>query len=99
MPKAVLTLNTYRAKPGNEEQVAGIVRTHWARLDELRLMADKPHFAAARADQPGVFVEQIWWVHAGALEQAQDNSEVQEIWMRLEDLCASIERLALEPLE
>jgi hypothetical protein len=99
MARSVLTLNTYRAKPGNEEQVAGLLRTHWARLDEMGLMADKPHFAASRPDQPGVFVEQIYWVHAGAREQAQDNSEVQEIWMRLDDLCASIDRVELVPLD
>ena len=99
-PKPVLTLITYRASAGNEERLAGLLRTHIARLREMDLLAERPHFAAARADQPGTIVEQFWWLHAGAAEQAKDNSEVQEIWMRLEDLCdGSIERLELKPLD
>jgi TPR repeat protein len=63
MPHPILTLGTYEARPGCEEEVAGILRTHVARLRELGLVADAPHFAAARADAPDRFVESFWWEH------------------------------------
>ncbi len=101
MPTPVLTLVTYRARPGSEEELAGLLRTHVARLRELGLVADKPHFAAARADAPGEFVETFWWAHEGAAALAHDHSEVQELWMRAEDLCVpgGIEHVQLSPLD
>jgi hypothetical protein len=97
----VLALVQYQARPGCEEQLAGVLRTHWARLRELELVADRPHFAAARPDQPGAFVESFWWAHAGAAQQARDNGEVQELWMRVEDLCvpSGVQHVALQPLD
>ena len=101
MPKPILTLVTYRARPGSEEQLAGVLRTHVARLRELGLVADRPHFVAARADQPGTFVESFWWAHEGAPDLAHDHTEVQELWMRVEDLCvpSGVEHARLEPLD
>ena len=101
MPSPVLTLVTYKARPGSEEELAGVLRTHVARLRELGLIADRPHFAAQRADQPGTFVESFWWAYEGAAELAHDHSEVQELWMRVEDLCVEggIEHLRLVPLD
>ena len=101
MPKPILTLVTYQARPGSEEELAGFLRTHVARLRELGLIADKPHFAAARTDQPGRFVETFWWAHEGAPALARDHSEVQELWMRVEDLCvpSGVQHMALSPLD
>ena len=95
----ILTLVTYVARPGSEEELAGLLRTHVARLRELGLVADRPHFVAARDDKPGTFVESFWWSHPGAEELARDNAESSEIWMRVEDLCASIDRARLSPLD
>jgi len=61
MPKPILTLVTYQARPGSEEELAGLLRTHVARLRELGLVADRPHFAAQRSDESGRFVESFWW--------------------------------------
>ena len=101
MPKPVLTLVTYRARPGNEEELAGVLRTHVARLRELGLIADRPHFAAANASKPGEFVECYWWAHEGAEALAGDNSEAQELWMRVEDLCVpgGVQQSRLDPLD
>jgi hypothetical protein len=101
MPNPVLTLGTYEARSGCEEELAGILRTHVARLRELDLVADLPHFAAARADAPQRFIESFRWAHEGAAELARDQSEVQELWMRLEDLCVlrGIGRIELVPLD
>ena len=88
MATPVFTLVTYTAKPGCEEELAGVLRTHVARLRELGLVADRPAFAAAMQDVPGSFVETFWWESAGSAQLAHDNSEVQELWMRVEDLCA-----------
>ena len=101
MPNPILTLGTYQARPGCEEELSGILRTHVARLRELGLIADRPYFAAARADAPERFVESFWWAHEGAPELAHDHSEVQELWMRVEDLCvpSGIEHARLEPLD
>ena len=101
MPRPVLTLVTYQARPGNEEELAGVLRTHVARLRELGLVADKPHFAAARSDSTGAFVESFWWAHEGAPALAHDHSEVQEMWMRVEDLCVpgGVKQVQLSPLD
>ncbi len=101
MPNPILTLVTYQARPGSEEELAGVLRTHIARLRELGLIADKPHFAAARSGTPGMFVETFWWSHQGAPALARDHSEVQEMWMRVEDLCVpgGVQQMQLEPLD
>ncbi len=90
MAAPVLTVITYTAKPGCEEELEGLLRTHVARLAELGLVAEvKPHFAAKKVGTQNIFVESFWWRDAGARHIAQDNSEVQELWMRVEDLCIS----------
>jgi hypothetical protein len=96
-----LTLVTYKARAGSEEQLAGLLRTHVARLRELGLVADKPAFVAERKDQPGTFVESFWWAHAGAAALAHDHSEVQELWMRVEDVCVpgGVIAVPLAPLD
>jgi hypothetical protein len=97
----VLALVHYQARPGCEEQLAGVLRMHWARLRELELVAERPHFAATRPDRPGAFVESFWWAHAGAPQQARDNAELQEVWMRIEDLCVpeGVQHMELLPLD
>ena len=87
MPLPVLTLITYSAKPGSEEQLEGLLRTHVARLRELGLVAARPAWVAAVEGQPGTFLESFWWSASGSKQLAEDNSEIQEIWMRAEDLC------------
>jgi hypothetical protein len=101
MPNPILTLVTYQARPGSEEELAGVLRTHVARLRELGLIADRPHFAAARLDAKGMFVETFWWAHEGAPSLAHDHGEVQEMWMRVEDLCVpgGVQHIPLSPLE
>lgn len=101
MPSPILNLVTYQARPGSEEELAGVLRTHVARLRELGLIADRPHFAAARSDTKGAFVETFWWAHEGAPALAHDHSEVQELWMRVEDLCVEggVEHMRLSPLD
>src|SRR5260370_33114358 len=101
MPKPVLSFVTCQVGAGRDEQLAGFLRTHVARLRELGLIADKPHFAAARTDQPGMFVETFWWAHEGAPALAHDHSEVQELWMRVEDLCvpSGVQHMTLAPLD
>jgi len=101
MPAPILTVITYTAKPGCEEELAGLLRTHVARLAELGLVAEaRPHFAAKKVGAEGVFVESFWWRDAGSKHIAQDNSEVQELWMRVEDLCVpgGVQPVELEPL-
>jgi hypothetical protein len=101
MPRSVLTLVTYTAKPGCEEQLEGLLRTHIARLSELGLIAEtKPHFAARKAGSTDTFFESFWWRDEGSKPMAEDNSEIQELWMRVEDLCTpnGVQHLELDPL-
>ena len=101
MAEPILTLVTYTARPGCEEELAGVLRTHVARLKELGLVADRPHFVAAKTDQRGTFVESFSWLDAGAPQLAHDHSMVQEMWMRVEDLCVpgGVVHTALAPLD
>jgi hypothetical protein len=101
MPTPILTLVTYQARPGCEEELAGLLRTHLARLRELGLLADRPHFAAQRRGEPDRFVESFSWAHEGAPDLARDHSEVQEMWMRVEDLCVpgGVQHTRLDPLD
>src|SRR3954465_2863549 len=101
MPSPILTLVTYKARPGSEEELAGVLRTHVARLRELGLVGDQPHFAAAQTGKPGTFVESFWWAHEGAPWLAHDHSEVQELWVRVKDLCVEggVNHVQLPPLE
>lgn len=100
MSTPVLTLVHYQARPGCEEELAGVLRTHVARLREFGLAAELPHFVAARTDRPGAFVESFWWLDQGSAALAHDHSEVQEMWMRVEDLCVEggVQAVPLAPL-
>jgi hypothetical protein len=95
-----LTAIEYTARPGCEEELAGLLRTHWARLHELGLVAPLPHWVAEVEGRPGLFLETFSWHDEGSPHLAQDNAEVLEIWMRAEDLCTpgGIRRLLLRPL-
>ncbi len=95
-----LTLIAYTAKPGSEEELEGVLRTHIARLKELGLVSERPSFVARKAGAPGTFFESFWWRDAGARHLAADHSEVQEMWMRVEDLCiqGGVQQIELEPL-
>ena len=101
MPAPLLTVVTYRARAGCEEELAGVLRTRVARLRELGLVAGRPHFAAQVRGAPGRFVASFWWAHEGAPALADDHSEVQELWRRVEDLCAEggIETALLDVLD
>jgi hypothetical protein len=99
---AQLTLVTYRARPGCEEELRGVLRTHVARLRELGLVDDRrPGFVAEVKDAPGTYLESFWWHDEGSAHLAHDNSEVQELWMRVEDLCVpgGVVHQALQPLD
>lgn len=97
----MLVLVTYRARPGCEEALAGLLRTHVARLAELGLLAPRPHFVARDEETEGQFVESFWWRDAGAPHLAQDHAEVQELWMRVEDFCLpeGVVQRRLRPLD
>jgi len=101
MPQPVLALVTYKARPGSEEELAGLLRTQVARLRELGLVSDRPSFVAGKEGEPGTFVESFWWSDEGARALARDHSEVQELWMRVEDLCVAggVRAWSLKPLE
>ena len=100
MPAPVLTLVHYQARPGCEEELAGVLRTHVARLREFGLASDLPSFVAARTDRAGAFVESFWWLDQGSEALARDHGELQEMWMRVEDLCVEggVQHVPLEPL-
>ena len=89
MSTPVLVVVSYEAKPGSEEQLAGVLRSHVARLRELGLLAEGPTFVGERLDKPGSFLESFRWRDRGAKDIAHDNPEVMEIWMRMEDLCVA----------
>jgi hypothetical protein len=98
---ALLTMVTYRARPGSEEELSGLLRTHVARLRELGLASSRPSFVARVEGAEATFVESFWWQHEGAPHLAGDHGEVQELWMRAEDLCLpeGIVRQTLRPLD
>ncbi len=79
-----IVIAVYRPKPGCEEALVRLVKTHAPELRQLGLVTDRP--ATVMQAQGGVILEVFEWL-PGAIEAAHDNPDVKEIWRKFAEVC------------
>lgn len=76
----------YRPKPGCEQELAALIRTHVFRLRTLNLATDRPSLAMTATN--GDIVEAFEWVSAEAMAKAHEHPAVLEMWAEFEQVCS-----------
>ncbi len=79
-----MVIVAYRPKPGMEDELIALTRSHVPELRNLGLATDRQPLAMRTKD--GVIVEVFEW-HHGAIETAHTNPEVLEMWRRYAAVC------------
>lgn len=82
-PRAVIAV--YRPKPGKEEALLGLIRTHVAKLRGWELVTDRDPFILRAAD--GTLIEVFEWASSEAIERAHKHEGVQAMWAAFEAAC------------
>lgn len=101
MSTPVLTLVTYRPKPGGEARLEALVRAHWPVLHRLGLSTDEPaklwraHNKRAGTD---AFMELFSWKEATSSDVAHQTPEVMALWEPMGEVLASMEITQLTPM-
>jgi len=79
-----VVIAAYRPKPGHEERVRELVRSHTPRLREAGLVTDREPIIAVAKD--GTFVECFEWVEGG-VERAHVHPDVLTMWAEFGEVC------------
>jgi uncharacterized glyoxalase superfamily protein PhnB len=82
-PRTVIVC--YRAKPGQETALFGLVAGHVPTLQRLGLATDRAPACLRAAD--GSFVEVFEWASAAAIEAAHSHPEVHAMWAAFGNAC------------
>jgi hypothetical protein len=80
-----IVIVAYRPKPGHEEDLKALVRSHVVRLQGLGLATGRKPMWMEAAD--GSVVEAFEWVSPEAIEEAHANPDVQAMWARFAEVC------------
>lgn len=80
-----IVIVAYRPKPGREEDLKALVRSHVTRLRGLGLATGRDPVCMEAAD--GSIVEVFEWMSAEAVEQAHADPDVQAMWAEFAEVC------------
>jgi hypothetical protein len=80
-----IVIACYRPKPGRQDALRELLRTHVARLRGLGLVTARPPIAMEAGD--GTCVEVFEWVSAEAIQSAHTNPEVLKMWGEFGQAC------------
>lgn len=75
----------YEAKPGQNETLRKLIRSHVPTLRKLGLVTQREPIVMQ--SQSGIFVEIFEWLSEEASRSAHDDPIVQEMWNRFADAC------------
>jgi len=80
-----IVIATYKPKPGKEKLLDRLVRDHVKVLRNQGLATLRTPMIMKSAD--GTVVEVFEWISKQAIEEAQQNKDVQEYWARYKEVC------------
>jgi hypothetical protein len=80
-----VVIASYRPKPGQEQLLLEVVRTHVPVLRQQGLATQRPVVVLRASD--GTLLEIFEWVSEAAVEQAHTNPAVQTLWERFAKVC------------
>ena len=75
----------YKPKPGKEEALKEVMKTHLPILLQQGLVRDKESYMMEAAD--GTIIEVFEWLSAEAVEKAHNNPAVLEMWGKYAEVC------------
>jgi quinol monooxygenase YgiN len=84
-PVGRIVIACYKPKPGMEERLIELTRSHVRRLRAEGLVTDREPIAMVAQD--GTVVEVFEWRSAEAMEAAHSNPNVQKMWQEYAGLC------------
>ena len=81
----ILVIVAYRPKPGKEQHLLELTRTHVPILRAQGLATDRPPYVMRAAD--GTVVEVFEWKSSEAIASAHTNPVVQGMWVKYGEVC------------
>src|SRR5712691_12464285 len=81
----ILVVVAYRPKPGKEQHLLELTRTHVPILRAQGLATDRPPYVMRAAD--GTVVEVFEWKSSEAIASAHTNPVVQRMWAKYGEAC------------
>jgi hypothetical protein len=75
----------YKPKPGKNEALKTLMKTHLPRLKQEGLVTDRESIMMEAAD--GTIIEVFEWVSKEAIQNAHTNAEVLKMWGEYAEVC------------
>src|ERR1700748_1682314 len=75
----------YKPKPGKEDALKELMKTHLPRLKDQGLVRNKDSYIMEAAD--GTIVEVFEWLSEEAIQKAHYNPEVLKMWGEYAEVC------------
>lgn len=80
-----IVIVAYKPKPGKEEALKQLMKTHLPRLKQEGLVTDRESIIMETAD--GTIIEVFEWLSAEAIANAHNNKTVQQMWAEYAEVC------------
>lgn len=80
-----MVIACYRPKPGGDEALLRLVRSHLPRLRAEGLVGDEPALCGRAPD--GTIVEIFCWKSQAAIDAAHENEAVGAMWAEFAEVC------------
>lgn len=80
-----LVISCYRPKPGHQDALRELMRTHVPTLRSQQLVTDRRPIAMEAAD--GTIIEVFEWASQAAIDSAHRNPVVQKMWEQYGRVC------------
>lgn len=80
-----IVIVAYKPKPGKEEALKQLMKTHLPRLKQEGLVTDRESIMMEAAD--GTIIEVFEWLSAEAIANAHHNPAVQQMWGEYAEVC------------
>ena len=82
---SVMVIACYKPKPGKDDALLGVLKTHLPILRKEGLVGDGPSLCGRAKD--GVVVEVFCWKSQGAIDAAHKNAAVGAMWEKFAEVC------------
>lgn len=80
-----IVIVAYKPKPGKQEALKQLMKTHLPRLKQERLVTDRESIIMEAAD--GTIIEVFEWLSAEAIANAHHSKAVQQMWGEYAEVC------------
>ncbi len=92
-PGPIFNVVIYRAKPGKEQQLLDLVKSHWPALSKTGLCTDTPARVYRSQDGDGkvAFVECFEWKDAKSIDVAHQTPEIMAVWEPMTGVLENLE--------